>query len=79
MLSPRGPKIFLLLSIYARTLSYVICFFVSLPDQRIKPKSSIDIRPAVMMWFNYPPGEDKIKFASKHKCVKREDHHESCE
>ena len=62
------PKIFLLLSVYVRTLSYVICFVVSLTDQRIKAKSFIDIRPMVMMWFNYPLSEDKIKFASKHKC-----------
>ena len=72
-------KNILLLSIYSLSKSCGISFVVSLLDQPIKPKSFIDIRPAVMMWFNYPIGEDKIKFVSKHKCFKREDHYESCE
>ena len=61
-------KDILLLNINCHSKSCGIGFVVPLLDQPIKAKSFIDIRPMVMMWFNYPLSEDKIKFASKHKC-----------
>jgi len=53
-------KDILLLNINSHSKSCGIGLVVPLLDQPIKAKSFIDIRPMVMMWFNYPPSEDKI-------------------
>lgn len=50
----------LLLNINSHSKSCGIGLVVPLLDQPIKAKSFIDIRPMVMMWFNYPLSEDKI-------------------
>ena len=53
-------KDILLLNIDSHSKSCGIGLVVPLLDQPIKAKSFIDIRPMVMMWFNYPLSEDKI-------------------
>ena len=53
-------KDILLLNINSHSKSCGIGLVVPLLDQPIKAKSFIDIRPMVMMWFNYPVSEDKI-------------------
>jgi hypothetical protein len=53
-------KDILLLNINSHSKSCGIGLVVPLLDQPIKAKSFIDIRPMVMMWFNYPLSEDKI-------------------
>jgi hypothetical protein len=53
-------KDILLLHINSHIKSCGIGLVVPLLDQPIKAKSFIDIRPMVMMWFNYPLSEDKI-------------------
>lgn len=53
-------KDILLLNINSHSKSCGIGLVVPLLGQPIKAKSFIDIRPMVMMWFNYPLSEDKI-------------------
>ena len=53
-------KDILVLNINSHSKSCGIGLVVPLLDQPIKAKSFIDIRPMVMMWFNYPLSEDKI-------------------